>query len=166
MRFLNSCSTFSLATSKAISYEDMYDSYTSATLPDVLIPRPAGPLVLNISSIFVHTFLAFHSAVDRFGEFHGVLDCGKVVGSGAVGFGDYVVVVGFLIEPSRYPVAPLSSAIIRMLSFHKAQLVPSNFSESARIIGGVVPVVDISVVFCGILCAVFQKKAGPYNLIK
>ena len=65
-----------------------------------------------------------------------------------------VLGVGSLIVPSRYLMLPLSLATVQMLSLQVGQLVPSNFSESVKIVGMLPPVEDmVSVV---VVCLVIN----------
>jgi len=70
----------------------------------MLISNPTGFLVLKVIRILVQAFLAFYSFSEGFGEFHGV----SVVGI-------KVVIAGFVVVPSRYPVIPFNDAIDKML---------------------------------------------------
>ena len=76
----------------------------------------------------VPAFLASHSSPEGFGEFHGV----SVVGI-------EVVIAGFVVMPSRYPVIPFNNAIDKMLLLQVGQLVPSNLSVSLNIGGMLSP---------------------------
>jgi len=93
----------------------------------MLIPNLTGFLVLKVIRILVQAFLASHSSLERFGEFHGV----SVVGI-------EVVIAGFVV-PSRYPVIPFNDAIDKMLLLQVGQLVPSNLSVSLNIGGMLSP---------------------------
>lgn len=46
---------------------------------------------------------------------------------------------GFIIEPSRYPSAPLASITVMMFSFQESQFVPLNLSDSEKIGGTPAP---------------------------
>ena len=94
----------------------------------MLIPNPTGFLVLKVIRILVQAFLASHSSPEGFGEFHGV----SVVGI-------EVVIAGFVVVPSRYPVIPFNDAIDKMLLLQVGQLVPSNLSVSLNIGGMLSP---------------------------
>ena len=65
--------------------------------------------------ILVQAFLASHSSPEGFEEFHRV----SVVGI-------EVVIVDFVIVPSRYPVIPFNDTMDKMLLLQVDQLVPSN----------------------------------------
>ena len=60
--------------------------------------------MLKVIRILVQAFLASHSSLEGFGEFYRVL----VVGI-------EVVIAGFVIMLSRYPVIPFNNAIDKML---------------------------------------------------
>ena len=93
----------------------MYVFQASAAVPFMLIPNLTGFLVLKVIRILVQVFLASHSSLEGFGEFHRVL----VVGI-------EVIIAGFVIMPSRYPIIPFNNTIDKMLLLQVGQLIPSN----------------------------------------
>ena len=50
----------------------MYVFHTSAVVPLISIPSPTGFVILKMSRILVHTFLASHSFFKGLSEFQGV----------------------------------------------------------------------------------------------
>jgi len=135
----------------------MYDCQASTVVPSMLIPLPTVSLVLKRRSPIVHTSWLVHSSRDGDVELQGVL-VGVAGASNVVALPRVLVllvITGYFIDPSRYPIVPFWFAARWISLCHKAQFVPSNLSFSANV--GVNPVDDI-VMFCA-------RGMGANNLL-